>query len=257
MLTREEYVGYCRRYNLVWKYLTSCSYESDSVIDSLCELRGYDREQPIWATLKKYGFCYIDQDLFDWSKIKGVDKDKDLGISTKDDKFLLTDRFIFPVKDMLGNIVALIGWKQGSERKYVTTPSRLFSKNCMFFGLEQLASTGIGKPYVLVEGIFDSLSVRSLGLNCIAMMGISSSRYKNVMYSLFSKFLAIPDNDKEGRKVVNGDLWRLPSNSKYLKLVSSEIKDVDDLIKTYDGSEVKQLLIDAQKEPDRVVEVKI
>lgn len=256
MLTREEYVDYCRRYNLLWKYLNSCSYEASSVIDSLCKLRGYDQEQPIWSTLRQYGFCYIDQDLFDWAKIKGVDKE-DLGITTKDDKFLLLDRFIFPVKDMLGNIIALIGWKQGSERKYVTTPSRLFSKNCMFFGLEQLSATGLSKPYVLVEGIFDSLSVRSLGLNCVAMMGINSSRYKNVMYSLFGKLLAIPDNDKEGHKVISGDTWKLPSFGKYMKIVGHQVKDVDDLIKTYDGSEVKQLMLDLWKEPDRVVEVKI
>lgn len=256
MIGREEYADYCRRYNVVWKYLQSCSYEPTSVIDSLTELRGYSKDSAIWGTLESYGFVYVDVDTFSFKKLKSVDKG-DLGITRKDGDFLLYDRFIFPVRDMLGNIIALIGWKQGSERKYVTTPSRLFSKGCMFFGMEQLSKTGLGKPYILVEGIFDSLSVRSLGLNCVAMMGISSTRYKQAMYSLFGKLLAIPDCDKEGRGVVLNDEWCLPGSGKYLKLVSSTIKDIDDLIKVCDPTDVKTLFKEAYAEQDRVVEVRI
>lgn len=256
MVGREEYADYCRRYDIAWKYLQSCSFEPESVIDSLSELRGYSKESPMWSTLKRYGFVYVDVDTFNFEKLKSIDKG-DLGITRKDGDFLLYNRFIFPVRDMLGNVIALIGWQQGSERKYVTTPSRLFSKGCMFFGMEQLSKTGLGKPYILVEGIFDSLSVRSLGLNCIAMMGISSTRYKQVMYSLFGKLLAVPDCDKEGRRVVLNNEWKLPESGKYIKLVSSSIKDIDDLIKLCDPADVTALFKEAYAEKDRVIEVKI
>ena len=137
---------------------------------------------------------------------------------------------------MVGNIVALIGWFP-DEKKYITTPSRLFSKKCLFYGMEQLSMTGIGKNYFIVEGIFDSLSVRSLGYNCVAMMGISVSRYTEVLYSLFKNIVAIPDNDNEGRRVITEDRWRLPSNGKYLRL-KGNCKDIDDVLKVYDMSNV-------------------
>ena len=119
----------------------------------------------------------------------------------------------------------------------------------MLFGMEQFEKTGIGKDYILVEGIFDCISVRSLGLNCVALMGIKATNYTKVLYTLFKGIVAIPDNDKEGRKVIANDAWKLPVNGKYFKWVGS-LKDIDDMIKYYD---MKDILKDVWKEKERVV----
>jgi DNA primase len=245
-LTKEEYDDYCSRYKKVWKYLNDVSYEEDSVIQSICDLRGYDLESNMPNMLKEIGFVFIDEDLFD--EIKLLKISRDLGIYTNKNTFLLKGRYIFPVKDMLGNIVALIGWYP-DDKKYITTPSKFFKKGCMLFGMEQLEKTGIGKDYILVEGIFDCISVRSLGINCVALMGIKATNYTKVLYTLFKGIVAIPDNDKEGRKVIVNDAWKLPVNGKYFKWVGS-LKDIDDMIKYYD---MKDILKDIWKEKERVV----
>lgn len=70
--------------------------------------------------------------------------------------------------------------------------------------------------------------------------------------------LAIPDNDKEGRKVLKEDIWGIPSNGKYLRWSGSGakgIKDIDDLVKSFEAEDVREMLLDAWKEPDRTVNI--
>lgn len=255
MLSQEEYRDYCERFRVVWRYLRVTSYDEDMVIESLCNERGYDRNR-MDGVLSKIEVCFVDPDKFEFSRIRKLDKG-DLGLSTPGGIFLLMGRYIVPVRDMLGNIIALIGWYNQEDKKYVTTPSRLFSKECLFYGMEQFKD-GIGKPFVIVEGIFDSISVRSLGLRCVAMMGITPSRYKSELFNLMGKVLAIPDGDKEGRKVVREDTWGIPSRGKYLYWSGVKgIKDIDDLVKSYEAEDVRDMLLDAWKEPDRVVNIRL
>lgn len=248
LLTKEEYQDYCRRFDIAWKYLNSCSYENTSVVNKMCELRGYSLDSSMPSMLKEIGFIYLDKKVFDETKLKLVDAKGDLGLFSSEGNFLLTTRFIFPVRDMLGNIIALIGWFP-DEKKYITTPSRLFSKQGIFFGIEQLKTTGIGKKYFLVEGIFDCISVRSLGFNCVALMGISANNNSKVLYTLFNRLVAIPDNDKQGRQVIEKDLWYLPSSGSYLRW-KVNIKDIDDMIKNYDMADT---LADALNEKGRIL----
>lgn len=251
MLSKSEYVDYCKRFKQVYNYLKKHSKPVNKVVSEICLIRGYDIAD-MGGILKEAGFIYpIDCD----TSMFGSAKYKDLGLYGEG-AFLLHGRYIFPVYDMLGNIVALIGWFP-DKKKYITTPSRLFSKDCLFYGMEQIGVSGLGKHYVLVEGIFDSLSVRSLGINCIAQMGITSSRYKNLMYSMFGGILGIPDNDAEGRNVVVTDGWKLPVKGKYLRWKGNNLKDIDNIINMYDRSEVRSVLKDAWKEPDRVVTIEI
>lgn len=253
MLNKEVYTDYCKRFKMVWRYIQSVSKSPEKVISEICSLRGYEMER-MYPILKKYGFCYVEEkEKFD--KLRKIGSD--LALFSKEGNFLLAGRYIFPVYDMLGNVVALIGWYP-DDKKYVTTPSKLFSKGGMFFGMEQLGTTGIGKPYILVEGIFDCLSVRSLGLNCVAQMGIESSRYKEVLYTLFKSILAIPDNDKQGIDVIVNDKWKLPVSGKYMRWTSSiYFKDIDALCNSYAEEDVKELLLEVQRQKDRVVRVEL
>lgn len=251
MLSKSEYADYCKRFKTVYNYLKKHSKPAKKVVAEICELREYSLSD-MGGILNKAGFIYpVDCD----TSMLGSAKFNDLGLYSEG-AFLLEGRYIFPVYDMLGNIIALIGWFP-DKKKYITTPSKLFSKDCLFYGMEQIGVSGLGKKYILVEGIFDSLSVRSLGINCVAQMGISSSRYKSVMYSFFGGILGIPDNDAEGRNVVFEDGWKLPVNSKYLRWIGNNLKDIDNIVNMYDRSEVKSVLKDAWKEPDRVVTIEI
>lgn len=251
MLSREEYTNYCSRFKKVYNYLLSKSIPKQKVALDICKLRGYDPERML-GVLTKAGFLFIeDNDVYKNLENAG----SDLGLF-KDGSFLLKERYIFPVYDMMGNVVALIGWFP-DDKKYITTPSKLFSKSCLFYGLEQMGKTGIGKEYFLVEGIFDSLSVRSLGFNCVAQMGINSSRYKQVLYGLFKQLIAIPDNDSQGREVVYKDKWLLPQNGKYVKWKNTPLKDIDDIVHTYSEEDMVELLNEIRNEKSRIVEIEL
>jgi len=249
MLNEQEYKDYCKRFAKVENYLKLHSAPADLVAREICTLRGYYPERMV-DILKQAGFMYIKEGDCDFSKLKSAGSD--LALFSDKGNFLLDGRFIFPVRDMLGNTVALIGWFP-DEKKYVTTPSKMFSKACLFYGMEQLSKTGIGKKYILVEGIFDCLSVRSLGIPCVAQMGITSSRYKSVLYSLFSQLVGIPDNDFEGRGVISKDSWMLPSNSKYFRWTGDNSKDIDTLCNGYEAEDVKEMLLSIFKDDRRVV----
>lgn len=256
MLSHEGYLSYIKRFNNVYKYLRSKSANSEKVAYNICKLRDYypDRMTPI---LEKAGFLFIEgsESVFDCLE----EGNNDLGLFTKEGRFLLANRFIFPVRDMLGNTIALIGWFP-DEKKYITTPSALFSKSCLFYGLEQLASTGIGKEYFLCEGIFDTLSLRSIGFNAIAEMGIISGRVKEGMYPLFSRLIGTPDDDTEGRGVVAYDKWKLPSNSSYMRWVSSDgdyFKDIDNVVNSFEYDDIRNEILQKLKNEDRIIKINL
>lgn len=255
MLNKEEYLGYCKRFNALYEYLKSCSRNQSEVVREICEYRGYlvDRMGDI---LTEAGFISIDMSKVDLEKVKKYGSD--LALFSSNGHFLMQGRYVFPVRDMMGNVLALIGWYP-DEKKYVTTPSKLFSKECLFYGMEQLGKTGLGSKYIITEGIFDSLSVRSVGLNSVAQMGISSSRYKEVLYTMFKQIVGVPDIDEQGRDVLSHDKWKIPRNGKYFRWSNPRyyIKDLDCFVNSYDAEDVRELLLEVFNENQRVVTVNL
>lgn len=250
----------------VFPYYRSCSekfnaiYEfiktqfDDDYADELCKLRGYvSEEQYNLVHDMKLGCCSVfGSDLGDSAK--------ELGCLTKTDDFLLNDRYIIPVEDVGGNICALIGYYPDYKR-YITTPSPFFSKECMFFNFRQayeLSWSKFNGFVIVVEGIFDCLSVRSLGLPCIACMGASLSKSKGELLKLFKKVAGIPDNDATGRKSLNRysrQGWKVPSNTTMIKLIGGtveldgetlHVKDLDNLVSWYDADDVREILLSLQ-----------
>lgn len=249
---------YILEYGKVWKYLKS---QADSEgITKIAKLRFYT-QQPILDTLDQLEMVYLDRKTFvppPYDKI-----DPSLGLFTDPEKtgkepfFLLTGRFVFPIKDISGNVIALVGWAK-DDLKYVTTSASHFSKATMFFGMENLMkprSNGMGTW--VVEGIFDRVALESLGGRAFATMGINTDVRKNALYTMMGRIVGVPDNDKEGKKVSKNDTWKLPIGSSYFrwkgqfsvadadgKVINMSIKDVDDLNKLYDHSDMKMLFSD-------------
>lgn len=251
MLQREEYASYCERFRKVWSYLKKNSERTEKVVSEICELRGYEFER-MSGTLEKAEFIKLKEG----TELDGLKKmGKDLALFNSEGKFRVNGRYLFPVKDMLGNVIAIIGWYP-DEKKYITTPSKFFSKSCLFYGLEQFQRLGIGKKVYITEGIFDSLSIRSLGYPAFAMMGIDASRYKIALYSLFKQIIAIPDIDEQGKKVIKFDKWNIPMNSKYFRwsgVSPEQVKDIDEFIHIFDEDDVRELLSEIGKETRRIV----
>lgn len=255
MGVQDEYKKYCQRFNIAYKYMTQNSKPSKRVINEICELRGYNTKS-MRNTLRSAGFIYIENSSC-LDRLKGKAY-SDLALFNDEGVFRLESRYIFPVRDMLGNVIALIGWRLGNEKtKYVTTPSKFFSKRDLFYGLEQLGKTGIGKSYFLCEGIFDCLVLRSLGFNALAMMGISTSREKVALYSLFKRLIGIPDKDSQGSFVVRTDAWNLPINGSYLTWSGLSVKDIDSLSLLIEEESLREVLRDTWKDRSRIINLEV
>lgn len=240
----------CSELEEVYKYLQSLY--PDDFVDELCRVRGYvDVDQRNLIKEMNLGYCEI-VDSEELGEMRS-----ELGLVSEKDNFLLQNRFIIPVEDIAGNISALIGYYP-DFKKYITTPSPFFSKECQFFNFKQaydLSWREYNGFVILVEGIFDCLSLRSIGLPAIATMGSSVSRIKGELLKLFKKVLAIPDDDATGRKALNRYSrygWKVPSNTTFLKFDGGYVdfggtklhcKDMDNFVSWFDAEDVREVLL--------------
>lgn len=244
-LNLKEYEGYIKDFNLAWNYFKSL--EMGTTYEELCSLRFYSDESML-RVLKEVGFVKLPETV-NLAPLKNLHYYQYLGLETKTGRCLLEGRFVFPVRDMLGNILALIGWYP-DEKKYITTPSKYFSRSNLYFGLEQLKDGGREDVVFVCEGIFDSLSLRSLGYKAYATMGVELSRQKKMLYPVLGKrVVGVSDRDRVGNSVRDYDRWGC---WKYLTWVGElevedddveniKIKDIDDLVKLYDSSSIREI----------------
>lgn len=252
MLQNEVFPNY-RKYvdemNRAYAFIKS--QFSENGVEELCKLRGYVSGSQI-ALLHEMeiGAAEISGDLFE-------DYDPALNFVTKNGNFLLSGRYIIPVYGVNGDLISLIGYYP-DDRKYITLPTPFFAKECMFFNFNQAyeLSWSDFKGYViLVEGIFDCLSLRSTGLPCIATMGSSVSKIKGELLKLFDKVLAIPDDDETGRKALNQYSrygWKVPYNTTFMRFHGGTFqcgeqtlhcKDMDNFVSWYDEKDVFDILM--------------
>lgn len=253
MLQREVFPTYRRLVkDLNNAYDLFKSMFNDKYVDELCSLRGYvDDNQRNLIREMQLGSCDFD----DIEELKQFSPE--LGLLSKNDNFILGGRYIIPVESIGGDLVSLIGYYP-DYKKYITLATPFFSKECMFFNFKQAYELS-WKEYngfvILVEGIFDCLSLRSIGLPCIATMGADVSQIKGELLKLFRKVLAIPDDDTTGRKSLNRYSktgWKVPFNTTFLKFHGGlckfgetflHCKDMDNFVSWYEADDVREILL--------------
>lgn len=256
--------------NLTLRYEYLKSLIEDETVDELCTKRGYvDKHQRDLLHELKVGQCFV-QDI---EELGDISVSKGLGLVTDKDRFLLDGRYIIPVEDVAGNLVSLIGYYP-DVRKYITIPTQFFSKEVLFFNFHQayeLSWKEYGGLVIVVEGIFDCLSLRSIGLPAIATMGADVSKTKGELLKVFSKVLGIPDDDKVGRKSLNRHTkkgWQVPDNTTMIKLVGGEfilnpddapemqimehIKDMDNVVSWFEADDIKDMMLELAESKEEI-----
>lgn len=147
------------------------------------------------------------------------------GFYSKNGYFLLTDRFVVPIRNATGHLISLVGWYK-DIKKYVTIPTRYFDKKLDWFNIESgmdLSLSTYGGTIIVVEGIFDALSLRAAGLPAIATMGSTVEHIKGATLKLFDKVIMFADADDVGQSAVNR--WSMPENTtKVLLRLTLEIE---------------------------------
>lgn len=251
-------------YDMVYNALKS--QMSREQFEELFTIRGYfgDEQRKLLRKMRM-GYCNIDD-----ASVLGSDRNE-FGLVSSKDNFLLDGRFIIPVHDIAGNIVSLIGYYP-DYKKYITCPSPFFSKDCMFFnfkGAYDLSWREYGGYVILVEGIFDCLSLKSIGLPAIATMGSNVSKTKGELLRFFSKVLGIPDDDKTGHAALNRysrSGWKVPSNTTMLKFKGGTFdangtklhcKDMDNFVSWYEADDVREILLSYRDCKEDIVEFSI
>lgn len=239
----------------------SCKLCTDELVSELMVARKYHTSpyaDLLYSMLEEVGVFKLDY----FSELQmlvpnlTVQQGIDTGLIDKNEVFLLKGRYCVPIRDIAGLVTAVVGWLPDSSnaRKYVTTPTYGFSKDGQFFNIEcfeqsmrgdypkaQGCEDSRGLVY-LVEGIFDTLSLRALGFPALGNMGLDMSLIKTEILSRFGKVIAIPDNDSAGRGTniylnrVSGKSSKaswLINNDNVIVQLPKGVKDADDFIKEY------------------------
>lgn len=241
----------------------SAVFSTDEVISEVMYMRKYvvsPYAEQIEKTLREVGIFKLDY----YSEIQMIAPELTLedaklyGLIDRNGNYLLGGRYVVPIRDIMGNVTALVGWYP-DDKKYVTTPTYGFSKDGQFFNIECYAKSfegdypkykdeetgevleSTGMVY-LVEGIFDTLSLRSLGFPVLGNMGLDMSLMKTEILSRFGKVIAIPDNDKAGMSSnpylsrISGKgkkaEWQIKNENVIVQLPKG-VKDSDDFVKGY------------------------
>lgn len=229
---------------------------NDLVLTELMDRRRYTTQE-MYDTLKEVGLFKVDtlSDLTYFTN-DSLESFKDWGLVTANNDYLLKGRFTVPIRDITGKVTALVGWYP-DNRKYITTPTLGFVRDAQFFNIECFQScmeNNDGVVY-LVEGIFDTLSLRSLGFSALGNMGLDLSPFKTQILRRFGKVIAIPDNDKAGKSVnpycnrfstkSKKSTWVIENDCVFVGLPAG-VKDIDDFIKEFDCYEDLNLCKDAR-----------
>lgn len=214
---------------------------NDTVLTELMTRRNYDTQE-MYNTLKDVGLFKCDSlTELTYFVPKSTETLQKWGIITSNGDYILKGRYTVPIRDIAGNVTALVGWFP-DNRKYITTPTYGFCRDAQFFNIECYADCMDNHDGVvyLVEGIFDTLSLRSLGFSALGNMGLEMSPFKTQILRRFNKVIAIPDNDNAGRsanpfctRLSKRKPWDIENDSVFVTLPQG-VKDIDDFIKYYD-----------------------
>lgn len=223
-------------------------YGGDELIMELMVARKY-KTRVMEQTLKEIGMFRCDS-ISDISLMFPDITNEQLhqfGLLTENGDYLLANRFVLPIKDIEGTVIALVGWHpMGGSRKYITTPTIGFSRDTSFFNFDHAYKLSMEKfngVVYLMEGIFDTLAIRAIGLPAMGNQGLEMSAFKSNMLSRFNKTISIPDNDRSGRGVnpylnkVSGKdtkfVWNIPTDNVFAVLPQG-VKDTDDFVNDFD-----------------------
>lgn len=223
-------------------------YGTDQTILELMQYRNYG-SQRMFDTLKEVGVFKVEY-LSEITLVAPEVTTQQLqqwGLLTESGDYLLGGRYVVPIRDIAGTVTALVGWHpKGGSRKYVTTPTIGFSRDASFFNLDcyKLSWEKWGGLVYLVEGIFDTIALRSLGLPALGVQGLELSPIKTQILTRFGKVVAIPDNDNSGRSVnaltnaVSGKsskfIWVIENDHVFVVL-PEEVKDIDMFVNEFDA----------------------
>ena len=137
-------------------------------------------------------------------------------------------RYVYPVKDVKGDVMGFCGYDKYSDVKYLDSINYGYkAKSFSLYGMEMLPTYyRNNEPVYFVEGIVCCLYLRQSGLQAMAWLGSSISSYvTEIMRRFGMRAICICDSDEAGVKCRKSIYKKLPG----IRVLQSSIsKDVDD-----------------------------
>lgn len=158
------------------------------------------RELPV-ELLEEMDVFFVDEDLEEID-IPEEFRAESLGFVKRGGYLTYSGRIVYPVKDVRGNVMGFCGWDIAAMPKYLDSKNHGYkAKLNTFYGMEKLEEYfRSGKPIYVVEGIVDCLYLRSIGLQAIALLGSSITKFVlQILSWVESRLVFIPDNDIIGK----------------------------------------------------------
>ena len=156
------------------------------------------------------------------------------------------NRVIFPIIDLIGNVVAFGGRTMGDDKpKYInTSDTPAFKKTKNLFALN-FAKAYSNDSLIMCEGYMDVISLHQAGVcNAVATLGTAVNAEHARIIARFTKNVMLAyDSDNAGRKATEkaiSALTELGINVKVIEL--GDVKDPDDYIKKYGAGSFKKKL---------------
>lgn len=218
----------------------------------------FKSRQLLPQTIKKYGLGYSPDN---WNSlythlIKKGFRDEELisaNVCRRNDKNRIYDSFrgrvIFPIIDLMGNVIAFGGRKLDSESpgpKYINSADTpVFKKSRNLFSLN-FAKNSSSKKLILAEGYMDVISINQAGFeNVVATLGTALTQEQARKMSQYANEVIIAyDSDIAGQAATHKAINYLSDAGVNTKIIKMEnAKDPDEYIKKF-GSEKFRLLLD-------------
>jgi DNA primase len=182
----------------------------------------------------RIGYAPRKKVLHDWLRQKGY-TDEEIQRSGKPDMFY--DRIMFPIGDVIGNVVGFTGRILGQgEPKYLNTPeSAIFHKSRVLFGLEQAKKSIKEKKQVIItEGQVDVISAHQAGTeNVVATSGTAITQDHLRILSRYEADIVFAfDSDKAGEAATKKAIEMAIADSLSVKVIPlpAPYKDIGEIV---------------------------
>lgn len=228
------------------------------------EAREYlQKRQLSLKTIKRFGLGYspkLRQSLSNHLKSKGFKESEivaaNLAFKSKSGKGIydrFSDRVMFPIIDLRGNVIAFGGRLMGEGKpKYLnTSDTPVFKKSSNLFSLNNAKNSG-ERSLILCEGYMDVIAVNQAGFqNAVATLGTAlTSEQASLMKRYADEVIICYDADEAGQKATARAIELLRNAGLQIRVLTvPEGKDPDEFIKKHgeNGSAAFKNLLEKSK----------
>lgn len=166
------------------------------------------------------------------------------------------NHLVFPIYDIVGNVKGLVGFNpiaklQSLEGEgthfYRHSSSSVLNKSLNFFSLKGTLRKALEDSYIImIDGVFDALSLCNENLNAGSLLGSSLSNEHLAYLSFIPRVYLAMDSDSAGLKLAD----RLKRMHKGVCIIKfNKYKDIDEVLKSEHREEFLRKFEEHRKQP--------